>query len=92
MLLLLLLLLLLCRRRRRCCHCCLLLTTTSTRSEVVVPLVCPVSKSTMAVLDIDSDLPAAFDTVDVQHLEELCSWLAAKYSIAQLPDASKLQQ
>eukprot|EP00775_Hariotina_reticulata_P012827 gene12827-12955_t len=43
-------------------------------------IACAASKSIMAVLDVDSDLPAAFDTVDAGHLEELCSWLAAKYS------------
>lgn len=29
----------------------------------------------LAVLDVDSDDPAAFDEVDQQHLERLCGWL-----------------
>lgn len=32
-----------------------------------------------AVLDVDSDLPAAFDKIDQQHLEELCAWLSDRY-------------
>lgn len=59
---------------------------------MVVPLVCPISKSIMAVLDVDSDLPAAFDSLDARHLEELCSWLAARYSTSQAPQDSGLQQ
>jgi putative methionine-R-sulfoxide reductase with GAF domain len=34
----------------------------------------------LAVLDVDSDHPAAFDAVDARHLEELCSWLAVEYA------------
>jgi putative methionine-R-sulfoxide reductase with GAF domain len=52
----------------------------STQSEVVVPLVCPRSQQLLAVLDVDSNQPAAFDEVDVQQLEALCGWLASKYS------------
>ncbi|KAG2496376.1 hypothetical protein HYH03_005604 [Edaphochlamys debaryana] len=47
----------------------------STRSEVVVPVVEEGSGRLMAVLDIDSDHPAAFTEVDAKHLEELCAWL-----------------
>ena len=36
----------------------------------------------LAVLDVDSDHPAAFDDVDAKHLEQLCSWLAEKYATA----------
>uniref|UniRef100_A0A383V6J3 GAF domain-containing protein n=1 Tax=Tetradesmus obliquus TaxID=3088 RepID=A0A383V6J3_TETOB len=51
----------------------------STQSEVVVPLLCPASRQLLAVLDVDSNTPAAFDEVDVTHLEQLCVWLASKY-------------
>jgi putative methionine-R-sulfoxide reductase with GAF domain len=47
---------------------------------VVVPLVSPHSQQLLAVLDVDSNHAAAFDAVDVQHLQQLCSWLASKYS------------
>ena len=55
-----------------CCAC-------STQSELVVPILHPASGATVAVLDCDSDLPAAFDAVDQQQLEALAGWLAAKY-------------
>jgi putative methionine-R-sulfoxide reductase with GAF domain len=45
----------------------------------VVPILHPASGATVAVLDCDSDLPAAFDAVDQQQLEALAGWLAAKY-------------
>ncbi|KAF8068289.1 gafA [Scenedesmus sp. PABB004] len=51
----------------------------STRSELVVPLLCPASGRVLAVLDVDSDAPAAFDAVDAQALEGLAAWLASKY-------------
>ncbi|KAF6256448.1 putative GAF sensor protein [Scenedesmus sp. NREL 46B-D3] len=53
----------------------------STQSEVVVPLVSPLSQQLLAVLDVDSDHAAAFDEVDAQQLEQLCTWLASKYSM-----------
>lgn len=53
--------------------------TCSTMSEIVVPLVSASSQKVIAVLDIDSDLPAAFDEVDQRHLEEFCSWMAGRY-------------
>lgn len=34
----------------------------------------------LAVLDVDSNHPAAFDVVDAKHLEQLCTWLAHKYA------------
>jgi putative methionine-R-sulfoxide reductase with GAF domain len=34
----------------------------------------------LAVLDVDSNHAAAFNEVGAQHLEELCNWLANKYS------------
>lgn len=51
----------------------------STQSEVVVPLVVPATSQVLAVLDVDSDDPAAFDDVDAAQLERLCMWLAATY-------------
>lgn len=51
----------------------------STQSEIVVPLLSPHSHTVIAVLDVDSNYPAAFDEVDQQHLEAFCSWLASKY-------------
>ncbi|MBX7195803.1 MAG: GAF domain-containing protein [Sandaracinaceae bacterium] len=51
--------------------------SSSTRSEIVVPLVA--GGRVLAVLDVDSDDPAAFDEVDRQHLEALCAELAARY-------------
>jgi putative methionine-R-sulfoxide reductase with GAF domain len=70
----------------------------STQSEVVVPVVVQAAADTegggdllpqqqqaprlLAVLDVDSDHPAAFDAVDAKHLEQLCSWLADKYAEA----------
>ncbi|KAL4420754.1 hypothetical protein ABPG75_010410 [Micractinium tetrahymenae] len=49
----------------------------STQSEVVVPVLTPNGKL-LAVLDIDSDLPAAFTGVDAQWLERLCADLGAQ--------------
>ncbi|KAI3430729.1 hypothetical protein D9Q98_005315 [Chlorella vulgaris] len=49
----------------------------STQSEVVVPVVAP-DGSLLAVLDVDSDLPAAFTATDVAWLEELCGRLGAQ--------------
>ncbi|MDY0355367.1 MAG: GAF domain-containing protein [Sedimentisphaerales bacterium] len=43
----------------------------STRSEIVVPVLAPQGEL-VAVLDIDSDQPAAFDEVDRVHLETVC--------------------
>ena len=49
-----------------------------TRSEIVVPVLRS-DGSVLAVLDIDSNDPAAFTDVDREHLEGLCSVLGAKY-------------
>jgi GAF domain-containing protein len=46
--------------------------STSTRSEIVVP-VCDASGAVAAVLDVDSDQPAAFEQVDRHQLEDLCN-------------------
>jgi len=51
--------------------------SSSTRSEIVVPLVA--NDRVLAVLDVDSDDPAAFDEVDRAALEALCGRLAIRY-------------
>ena len=51
--------------------------SSSTRSEIVVPLLA--RDRVLAVLDVDSDDPAAFDEVDRAELESLCAMLAARY-------------
>ena len=52
--------------------------SSSTLSEVVVPV-----KSTtgdvVAVLDLDSDYPAAFSPSDIEFTEHLCQYLGNKY-------------
>ena len=50
----------------------------STRSEIVVPIL-RADGSVLAVLDVDSDAPAAFDEVDQAHLESLCALLGARF-------------
>jgi len=50
----------------------------STQSAIVVPLVSSAG-DTLAVLDIDSDLSAAFDSVDQDYLERLCLDLSDRY-------------
>jgi L-methionine (R)-S-oxide reductase len=45
-----------------------------TRSEIVVPVLDSRGR-VRAVLDVDSDALAAFDTTDAQCLEEICGWL-----------------
>ena len=50
----------------------------STRSEIVVPVLRPDGR-VLAVLDVDSDAPAAFDEVDRRHLEALCAALGARF-------------
>jgi len=48
--------------------------SSGTRSEIVVPVLH--AGETVAVLDVDSDAPAAFRDVDRRHLEALCARLA----------------
>jgi len=52
--------------------------SSSTRSEIVVPVLRP-DGSVLAVLDVDSDFPAAFDDLDQRHLLALCAALGARY-------------
>lgn len=51
--------------------------SSTTRSEVVVPVL--VDGETVAVLDVDSDHPAAFRQVDADALEDLCGWLGGRF-------------
>lgn len=51
--------------------------SSTTRSEIVVPVIGPAGL--LAVLDVDSDLPAAFTGVDQAALEALCAELGRRY-------------
>ena len=55
--------------------------SSTTRSEIVVPVIAP-DGALLAVLDIDSNEPAAFDEVDREHLEQLCTELGARFAAA----------
>ena len=52
--------------------------SSSTNSEVVVP-VKDSKGAVVAVLDVDSDSPAAFSSEDVAFLEEVCELLGKRY-------------
>jgi L-methionine (R)-S-oxide reductase len=52
--------------------------SSSTQSEIVVPVLRP-DGTVLAVLDVDSDAPAAFDTVDQEHLEALARMLGERF-------------
>ena len=52
--------------------------SSSTRSELVVPVRAP-DGAVVAVLDIDSDEPAAFGPEDAEAIERLCDWLGERY-------------
>ena len=52
--------------------------SSSTNSEVVVP-VKDSKGAVVAVLDVDSDTPAAFSSEDVVFLEEVCEMLGNRY-------------
>lgn len=49
-----------------------------TQSEIVVPVVTPAG-ALLGVLDVDSDVPAAFGDVDQRELEALCARLGAQF-------------
>ncbi|MBT8401087.1 MAG: GAF domain-containing protein [Rhodothermia bacterium] len=53
--------------------------STSTRSEIVVPVLTP-GGQLLAVLDVDSDAPAAFEETDRKHLELICEDLGRRFS------------
>ena len=52
--------------------------SSSTLSEVVVP-VKDSEGNVVAVLDLDSDLPAAFSPKDIEFTEQVCEYLGKKY-------------
>jgi L-methionine (R)-S-oxide reductase len=52
--------------------------SSSTRSEIVVPVLAG-SGRVLAVLDVDSNAPAAFDEVDRAALEDLCAELGRRF-------------
>ena len=52
--------------------------SSSTQSEIVVPVLA-IDGRVLAVLDVDSDTPAAFDAVDAEMLEALCAKLGARF-------------
>lgn len=52
--------------------------SSTTRSEIVVPVLDRTGE-TVAVLDVDSDLPAAFGEIDRVELEAICRELGARY-------------
>ena len=51
----------------------------STLSEIVVPVLTPDGR-VLAVLDVDSDAPAAFDAIDRRALEALCADLGRRFA------------
>jgi L-methionine (R)-S-oxide reductase len=53
----------------------------ATRSEIVVPVITPDDRL-LAVLDVDSNLPAAFTEVDQRHLEALAADLGTRFAAA----------
>ena len=54
--------------------------SSSTRSEIVVPVLTP-DGHVLAVLDVDSDLPAAFTAIDQAPLEALCEDLGRRFTL-----------
>lgn len=53
--------------------------SSSTRSEIVVPILTP-SGTLLGVLDVDSDIPDAFDATDQHCLEALCAALGTQFA------------
>jgi len=51
--------------------------SSSSNSEIVVPLL-DAAGVVLAVLDVDSDTPAAFSAIDQAHLEDICADLARR--------------
>ena len=52
--------------------------SSSTLSEIVVPVI-NAAGEVLAVLDVDSDHPAAFDSADQEGLESICRYYAERY-------------
>lgn len=55
--------------------------SSSTESEIVVPVVTP-EDDLLAVLDVDSDTPAAFNQIDQKHLEHVCATLGKQFRVS----------
>lgn len=55
--------------------------SSSTQSEIVVPVATPAG-DLLAVLDVDSDAPAAFNETDQEYLEQLCAMLGQRFEMA----------
>lgn len=53
--------------------------SSATNSEIVVPVVNPAGQ-TLAVLDLDSETPAAFTAADAAGLEAICAWVVERFS------------
>ena len=53
--------------------------SSTTRSEIVVPVLTP-DGVVLAVLDVDSNTPAAFDVVDQAELELICADLGSRFA------------
>ena len=51
----------------------------STNSEIVVPVM-STNGRVLAVLDVDSNAPAAFSDADADGLEIICKWLGETWS------------
>lgn len=56
--------------------------SSTTRSEIVVPVLTPGGRL-LAVFDVDSDDPAAFDETDQRYLEKICARLGAQFEAAE---------
>jgi L-methionine (R)-S-oxide reductase len=52
--------------------------SSTTQSEIVVPVLTPAG-NLLAVLDVDSDSPAAFSEVDARSLEAICDELGRRF-------------
>ncbi len=55
--------------------------SSATLSEIVVPVLNPAGQL-LGVLDVDSNLPAAFNAIDQRELEALCRELGRRYVLA----------
>jgi GAF domain-containing protein len=55
----------------------------TTQSEIVVPVLSPAGE-VLAVLDLDSDAPAAFDRADQAALEAICDLLGRQFPLGEL--------
>lgn len=66
--------------------------SSTTKSEIVVPVLTPDGRL-LAVLDVDSDEPAAFDEIDRTALEAICTLLGERFAgsavAAQNPDVDR---